>query len=195
MKLDEEETIRRLIGRYGRSATLGEILEKTAEPKRRGRPKKYNDVLMAALGWLAVERERDNGPAGRRLTIEKACRNLAEKARRYFEGIPGWQVLRKHHDRAEAIARNVDWYRKMLDEGLAESRAMKVEFAYPLPGPNPDEPTLFEIIPFDQAAQELIDAWHRGLRGAEFHGKEFRDDEFTRELRDAYRRAMNPDGN
>jgi len=40
MKLDEEEIIRRLISRYGRSATLGKIIEKMAEPKRQGRPKK-----------------------------------------------------------------------------------------------------------------------------------------------------------
>jgi hypothetical protein len=190
MKPGAAEIVRRLINRYGRNATLGEVFAKMAKPKRRGRPKKYDDVIMPALGWLAVELERDKGSAGRRLTITKACQNLANKAQQSLQQslggrMPGWHALKKHHERATRIAREDSYYGKTLNEGLAVLRQQKLEFVYPLPGPDANNPELFQIPTFEET---IDDAWRRGMKpndGGGTHGEEL-----DRELADEYRRGL-----
>lgn len=190
MKPGEAQILRRLISRYGRNATLGEVLAKVAEPKRRGRPKKYDDVIMPALGWLAVELERDKGPAGRRLTITKACQNLANKAQKSLQQclggrMPGWHALKKHHERATRIAREDSYYGKTLNEVLAVLRQQKLEFVYPLPGPDADNPELFQIPTFEEM---ICDAWRRGWKPDD--DGETHCEELDRELVDEYRRGL-----
>jgi hypothetical protein len=193
--------ILQLIRKYGRDATLAEVLKKMAEPKKQGRPKKYDAASMAFFGWLIVELERNKSLAGRRLTIEKACQNLIKKARERSGGsslIPGWQILKKHHGRAKALARNNGRYRQMLGEELAEWRREEaeegIELAHALFRPNPYICRLLNATSeaqFQKVVSEFIDEIERERE--EFRDDKFWNDEIERELVDVWARGLEPD--